>query len=453
MKVLQPVAWTRGTFLTPQHLQAQDAYFENLLRFRLDALSPWPWGFTELSIDHGQLERGVFAIRSASGLFPDGLPFEIPASDAAPQPRTLASAIADGESAVDFVLAVPAYRHSGANLASAFHASMRYSVDARELPDDNVGGREKLIQIARKNFLLLSAAEAREGYTSVAVARVIRTGPTSWALDPTFIPPSLRVSASQRLSAIAAELAETLLARGNDLGASRKQKNSSLASFTSLDAARFWLLHTVNSTYPVVRHLASGPVHPSQLFAEMLSLAGSLTTFSSEIRPSDLPVYDHDQPTACFRELDRIIRHLLETVIPGNAFSFPLRRLRPNVYGTSLDSARYLVPGATGWLGIRSASARPQDVLRNVPEVVKITSVAFIDDLYKQAIGGVRLTAGAEPESIPVKTEFHYFHMDAFGEDWERIRRGGDIAVYVPDAITDPVLELVILLPEPEDTV
>ncbi len=49
MKQLQPVIWTKGTFLTPQHLQVQDRFLEDTLSFRLQALKFCPWGFSELT--------------------------------------------------------------------------------------------------------------------------------------------------------------------------------------------------------------------------------------------------------------------------------------------------------------------------------------------------------------------------------------------------------------------
>ena len=41
----------------------------------------------------------------------------------------------------------------------------------------------------------------------------------------------------------------------------------------------------------------------------MLSLAGALTTFSTNIHPRDLPSYDHDDLGACFTELDEKLRY------------------------------------------------------------------------------------------------------------------------------------------------
>src|SRR5712692_2958808 len=51
MKRLEPVIWAKGTFLTPQHLQIQDRFLENTLRFQLDALSFRPWGFRQLLVN------------------------------------------------------------------------------------------------------------------------------------------------------------------------------------------------------------------------------------------------------------------------------------------------------------------------------------------------------------------------------------------------------------------
>ena len=89
MKRLQPVVWTKGTFLSPQHLQIQDRFLENVLHFQLETLSFRPWGFRSLQIDAKALSEGLFHVSAASGILPDGLLFDIPNSDAAPAPKEL----------------------------------------------------------------------------------------------------------------------------------------------------------------------------------------------------------------------------------------------------------------------------------------------------------------------------------------------------------------------------
>ena len=55
MKQLQPVLWTRGVLLAPQHLQMQDRFLEDAMQFRLSALSSCRWGFQRLEIDEEAL--------------------------------------------------------------------------------------------------------------------------------------------------------------------------------------------------------------------------------------------------------------------------------------------------------------------------------------------------------------------------------------------------------------
>src|ERR1035441_4506458 len=110
MKRLQPVIWTKGTFLSPQHLQLQDRFLENLLQFHLDSLSFRPFGFRSLQLSRESLAAGLLGISSASGLFPDGLLFDIPGSDSAPPPKLLADCFEPDQAPLDVYLSVPQYR-------------------------------------------------------------------------------------------------------------------------------------------------------------------------------------------------------------------------------------------------------------------------------------------------------------------------------------------------------
>src|SRR5712691_1300312 len=119
MRQLQPVIWSKGTFLTPQHLQTQDRFIESSLQFRLETLNFRPWGFRELRINQEALGEGSLAISRAVGLFPDGLPFEIPDSDPAPPPKPLAPFFEADQISVDVYLAIPHYRERGLNISVA----------------------------------------------------------------------------------------------------------------------------------------------------------------------------------------------------------------------------------------------------------------------------------------------------------------------------------------------
>lgn len=449
MRRLEPVIWSKGTFLHPQHLQIQDRFLENVLRFQLDALVFRPWGFRRLQIDQENLEAGLFAISTASGLFPDGLLFDIPDSDTAPEMKLLADSFEPDQESMDVYLAIPDYNERGLNVAGTQRgASTRYRSEYELFRDENTGTTEKPVQVARKNFRLLVEGEAREGSSAMRVARVVRTAAGTYALDPRFVPPLVDIGASDYLMSIARRLVEILSTRSSGLSGTRRQKNQTLADFTASDIANFWLLYTINTCFPTFRHLFEARAgHPEALYEAMLSLAGSLTTFSPTIHPRDLPAYDHEDLGRCFAELDEKLRVLLDTVVPTNVVSLPLKLVAPSIYATSLDQDKYMA-NTRMYLAV-SADMSQADLIGRTPLLTKVCSANHIEHLVKQALPGMQLTHVVSPPSaIPVKLNCQYFSLGQTGLAWEAVVRARNLAAYVPGDIPNPQLELVILLPQ-----
>src|SRR5580765_4445982 len=372
MKQLQPVIWTKGTFLSPQHLQLQDRFLENLLEFHLDSLSFRPWGFRSLQISREALDEGSLAISSASGIFPDGLLFDIPESDSVPAPKVLADCFEPDQTTLDVYLSVPQYRERGLNVATTGRqGSARYRAEVELFRDENTGLSEKPVQIAHKNLRLLAEGESLDGFSNLRVARVRRTEAGTFQTEPRFVPPLLNFHASDYLAGIARQLVEILTARSGAIAGLRRQKNQSLADFTAADIASFWLLYTVNTAFPLFRHLfETRGGHPEELYSAMLTLAGSLTTFSTRVHPRDLPPYDHENLGGCFAALDEKLRMLLETVVASNVVSLPLKLLKPSIYATSLDHDKYLV-NTKMYLAI-SAETSQAEIVAKTPSFVKI---------------------------------------------------------------------------------
>jgi type VI secretion system protein ImpJ len=84
MRHLQPVLWSKGVLLSPQHLQAQDRHHEETLAFQVGALAFCPWGFARLAFDHEALSGGTLVVSSTAGRFPDGMLFDAPGGGATP---------------------------------------------------------------------------------------------------------------------------------------------------------------------------------------------------------------------------------------------------------------------------------------------------------------------------------------------------------------------------------
>jgi type VI secretion system protein ImpJ len=450
MRQLEPVIWSKGTLLNPQHLQMQDRFLEDTLHVQLNALAFRPWGFSRLGIDQEALANGQFAISEAAGIFPDGLLFDIPASESGPAARSLANDFEPDQEAMDIYVAAPSYRDLGVNVSGdARDADARYRAEYVLVRDENTGLAEKPVQVARKNLRILFEGESRQGNTALRVARVRRMPSGLFQLDPRFVPALLDLRASDYLVSIVRRLVEILTARSSMLSGARRQKNQTLADFTASDIASFWLLYAINSQFPVFRHLfESGGAHPESLYAAMLALAGSLTTFSLTIHPRDLPDYNHDDLGACFTELDEKLRLLLETVVPSNFVALPLKLVQPAIYATSLAEDRLLTKTRM-YLAVTSDMSKA-DLIAKTPYLVKICSATHIEHLVRQALPGVALTHVPQPpNSVPVKLNYQYFSLDQSGPAWEAIARARNLAAYIPAEFGNVQSELIVLLATP----
>lgn len=421
---------------------------EDTLSFRIQALRFCPWGFRELVIDQELLADGQIAISRASGIFPDGLLFDIPDADPAPPSKALEEFFERDVKSLDVYLAVPEYHEKGRNVSVSADAASRYVAEIISLRDENTGLNEKPVQVARKNIRLLAETENREGWSTLRLANVERTDAGAFVLNPRFVPPLIEIGASEYLTGILRGMVEVLSARSSQLSAGRRQKNESLADFTATDIANFWLLYTVNSYLPEFHHLfETSQAHPEELYAAMSALAGSLTTFSNALRPRELPLYEHDALGPVFTELDEKLRSLLETVVDTNLVSLPLKRVQNSIYATAIDQDKYLA-NTKMYLAV-SAETAEENIIKKVPQLVKVCSATHIEHLVKQALPGVQLKhLPSPPSAIPVKLKYQYFSLNQSGAAWEAVNRARNFAAYVPGDFPNPEMELLILLPK-----
>lgn len=448
MRQTQKVVWAKGELLSPQHLQTQDRFVEDLLDFHLSALTVCPYGFSRLQLDREALGTGTVRLNAAAGIFPDGLVFEMPGPDAPPPPKSLEAHWKPDADSMDVFLAIPEHRPGGHNVSTTqVRRDSRYTAEHVLLRDENTGLAEKSIQVARRNFRLLAGTENLEGNAVLPVARVRRSAAGGLELDPRFVPPLIDVAASDFLLALARRLVEILAARSTALSGMRRHRNQSLADFGVADVANFWLLYTVNSHLPRFRHLSeTRRGHPSALFEAMLALAGALTTFSLTVHPRALPAYDHDDLGACFSTLDEQLRGLLETVVPATHVALPLQEVRPSIHATAMDQDRFFEAPHV-YLAV-SAATPAEELLRKAPQLIKVSSADQLERLVRQALPGVPMQhVSSPPSALPIKLNHHYFLLDRGSPEWRSVQMARNLAAYVPSDFRDAALELVIILP------
>jgi len=285
MKNLRRVVWSKGMFLTPQHFQSQDEYFEDSLQFRFTGSNFANWGLLTLGIDEESLANGLFRLRYCRGILPDGLLFHMPESDDLPQSRPLEEFFPPTQATLDVYLCVLENRPQGRNFTltplepGSARDSTRFLADTYMIPDATAGADEKPVQLGQKTLRLMLEGENRDGFTCLRIAQVSRNAAGRYILAPRFIPPLLDISGSEYLMMLLRRQIEVLAAKAGALSLPRRERGRDLADFTTSEVSSYWLLHTINSNLPELKHIwGARKGHPEPLFVEMLRLAGALST-------------------------------------------------------------------------------------------------------------------------------------------------------------------------------
>lgn len=448
MRHSPPVLWTKGVLLTPQHLQAQDRHHEEALAFQVGALAFTPWGLSHLAIDLDALAGGTLVTTAIAGRFADGLLFDAPLAGATPAPKSLTAAFGPDQPTVLVHIAVPEYRPGARNVARRADAqvSARWLSDEQLVRDETTGQTERPIQVSPPSLRLLLEGESLEGYTAMPIARLRRSPAGDVSLDATFVPPLLDLSASDVMMGLMRRLTERLGARSASLSGSRRQRNQGLADFTVADVGSFWLLYTINTHLPSIRHLHEvRRGHPVALWEAMLALVGSLSAFSTSGDARSLPTYDHLRLGEGFQELERRLYALLDGAVVDAAVALPLKPVRTTLHAVAIEQTTWL--DAPQWFLAVSAPVRQQELIPKVLQGCKVGAADVVDTLIRQALPGIELAhISSPPSAVPVKLDFQYFAIRQAGSAWDAIVRARNLAVYVPAELVDARFELVIVL-------
>jgi len=402
MKVLSRVVWSEGMHLAQHHFQLQSRYFEDATAFAVSNLLRAPYGLLACEMDTEALLNGTVALRRARGVMPDGLPFQFP-DDPLPEPVEIGETFSPTRSEHLVVLWVSAYAPGEANTADGEGGTPaltpRYVPWSRSVADENTGQEEKELILARKNFRLCLDHEVPEGVVSLPIARVRRDGSGRFTYDQGYIPPSLRIGATEGLPSLVRRLVEMLDQKAGALMTERRQAYTSTAEYAGNEVAGFWLSHAVHSGLAVLQHhLQLRTAHPEALFLELSRLAGALCTFSLDAHPRELPTYDHEDLEGCFGTLEAAVRRHLEVVLPTNRVAVHLERTDEYLYTGTVTDPRCFEPKARWYLGIRAKAAAGK-LATDVPRLVKVCAARHVMRLVREAFPGMALDHVPSPPS------------------------------------------------------
>lgn len=423
------VVWGEGLFLQPQHLQQQERYVERLIRTSTAGLAPFTYGLTNIEIDTDLLALGKFAVRSASGILPDGTPFAIPADADHPAPLD----VPENTRNATICLVLPVRQAGAVETAPAdlLETAARFAAAEHEAIDTNAGYQSvATVPVGKLRLRFALEADNRAGNTALGLARVteVRTD-RAVVLDESYIPPIMFCSVSNVLSGFSAHLQGLLHHRAEALAG----RVSESANRGASEFADYLVLQICNRYEPLLTHLnaANGQIHPESLYRVCVTLAGEIATFTeSRKRPPVFPAYRHDDLAATWRPVMAALRQALSAVLEQTAVPIPLQERRHGIRVGPIPD-RSLVTDAV-WVLVAKAQVPPETLRRNFPNQVKIGPVEQIVELINVALPGIAATPlPVVPRQLPYYAGRSYFELDRSGPYWAALSRSGGIAIHV----------------------
>jgi len=431
------VVWHEGMFLRSQHFQQQDRWLEALVRERTAALRPHGWGMTEMAVNRDLLATGQFALVSGRGVFEDGTPFSLPGDVDQPVPLELGEGV---RNAIVY-LALPIRQNGAMEVVSDQVLEGRLGQRAFEAYDTHSGSPQPAeLQVGRLRLRYLLETDNRAGYHCIGLARVVEVGSDRRAtLDERWIAPALFCSATPPLAGLLNELAGMLNQRGEALAGRLTQPGGRGVA----DVSDFLLLQSVNRAQKLVSHWAeAGAVHPADLYAALVQMAGDFATFTeAKRRPSNYPPYRHADLQRSFDPVVADLRRSLSAVIEQTAVPIPLQERRHGVRVGPITDRGIL--RASNFVLTVQADVPAEALRRLFPAQVKIGAVEQIRELVNVALPGIAVRPlPVAPRQLPFYAGATYFELDSNSPYWQQMQSSGGFAIHVSGDFPNLNIEL-----------
>lgn len=459
------VHWGQGAFLSPQHLQAQDAWQQagrHALHLRL---TPYPWGFEELRLREEALASGVvdverFALVTREGERLLGGSLDTQPGNARVAPRNLAELAVTSSDPIPLWLVFNRERSvQGLGGREGGRLPARHVLASEEVADPY----DPQAPAAAVDFLLYQGsivsgldenAEAIvRGGDSYKFAEVLPAGPGRFKPSPDYIPPSTAIAASGNLARWTRALRDLLISRGQDFAAVKRQRGIRAASTSAQEVMRVVMMQTFARYIPLFQeHARLGTVAAYAMYQDLRRLVAEFSVFSEDIgyfgglaanpRETELPDYDHDDLRRCFRiafdHAEALIKALTVGAEVGITLAYDGRFYRADLPANLFESDK------TRFYLAFESEQKGADLFARLSRTGKIASMDEMPRLLSAALFGLKIDLlPVPPEELPQKSpNTTYFLVDTTHPFWQMIRNARNIAVFCDLPADSTVIKL-----------
>jgi type VI secretion system protein ImpJ len=326
------VHWYEGMFLRPQHFQASDRYWSELVWQNEFLDHPHGVGVSVLRLSKESLDNNILEIREIQARLSDGTLVESDSQGLAPV--NLTERLKDNRHpTITVYIAIPSLVSDKKAVSSEGSGLTRYRQEKIDCKDENHDPQQSNanppIEIKKENLRLLFEGEDTSGFETLAIAKLrnISVGTIKFGFVEDFYPPSISLSAWKSQFELVQELLSFLMNRRSLLSRPLADPGLDFSRIANSDFERFFLVHQLNMATAELRELVSNPrVHPEVVYRCLLRIAGAISVFGEErqFSESEVDPYDHYNQCQVFRRIDVYIRRIVNSVrfeiVPSSDF-------------------------------------------------------------------------------------------------------------------------------------
>ncbi|MCL2722911.1 MAG: type VI secretion system baseplate subunit TssK [Polyangiaceae bacterium] len=401
--------WPARFQLHAAHLEARDAYAENLAAHRLAVLQPYAYGVVNMEVDEEALGNGILRLRRFKAIFPSGLMVDVPLE------RNAAKLFTDMASSLPVHIGVPKLGPgSNVNPQDGLVRSVRYQTTGET--------------IMRAHPEILFGREATERFELVSVGSLQRVG-ARFCFDPTVWPTLVRIRGATQMQKAFGQFLLALGQRQNELRRDLGGQPLHREAFTTIDTLEPMELTLLLGEYvPLFWQCARDNVHPRKLYELLNAFYGALRIFGAKERR---PRYEHTKLGEIFPWFFRRIETLVKEAARHETTILPFVRLDQVTFDLSFRAEDLL--GKRPYL---VANGAPEGYLRSeVPRIVKMAGSNEIDRLKRSAVRGVRLAEEFEPPGLLAhRRDMVVYRIDVRDPFWLDIVDRRRIVLFLPGA-------------------
>lgn len=435
------VVWREGLFIRPQHFQQQDRYIRTALMTLAKELNSNGWGFFDLKLDKNLLGSGKLALKSASGVMPDGELFVIGG-----QKDPLILDVKEGDSSKSVYLALPIVLPQSDELYFEGEKVLqtRYIAQTDVSVVNTNAGEESTTDLlcAHHNFSLIFEDALKAGYIGIKIAEIGAISSSGIvSLEDEYLPTYLHLHASVDLVTTLKELMSMLEYRTEKLA-----EKLSDASVQASELGDYLMLQLLNRTESRLHFfLTQDRIHPSKLFLELAGFAGELALFMKKSkRLEQQPEYSHEMQGMSFKSLISEIKDMLSVVLEQNSIALPIEQRKYGIYVSQVEN-KSLIDNSTFILAV-SADLENDKLTKLLLANLKVGSIETIRNLVNYHLAGFTLKPlSVAPRQIPYRMNNIYFKLELNTEDRAKLKSSGGFAFHLSKEVSNIAYDLWVI--------